>query len=112
MATSEYLSSHYTSVSNTYEAAFFYSSESYIEFLVSNVLSIFSSVNGSTRVVDLGGGTGNFTQTLAEAMQVQEKILCVDAYAEMLTLAKQHSLVDTLLMDAVQFSQVTEVSFR
>jgi len=34
--------------------------------------------------VDLGGGTGNFTQALAEASGSQQRVLCVDAFAEML----------------------------
>lgn len=36
------------------------------------------------RMVDLGGGTGNFTQALAEAAGCRSRVLCVDAFAEML----------------------------
>ena len=35
-------------------------------------------------IVDLGGGTGNFTQALAEASGARRRVLCVDAFAEML----------------------------
>ena len=35
-------------------------------------------------IVDLGGGTGNFTQALAEAAGCRRRVLCVDAFAEML----------------------------
>lgn len=34
--------------------------------------------------MDLGGGTGNFTQALAEAAGCSARVLCVDAFAEML----------------------------
>lgn len=35
-------------------------------------------------IVDLGGGTGNFTQALADASGARRRVLCVDAFAEML----------------------------
>lgn len=40
--------------------------------------------------MDLGGGTGNFTQALAEAARVRRRVLCVDAFAEMLEKARGH----------------------
>lgn len=44
--------------------------------------------------MDLGGGTGNFTQALAEAAQVRRRILCVDAFAEMLEKASRQGSSD------------------
>lgn len=38
----------------------------------------------AAQIVDLGGGTGNFTQALAEASRSRHRVLCVDAFAEML----------------------------
>ena len=110
------LSNHYEDVSKTYESAFFYSSESYRDFVIENILLFFRDQNleisPATKVVDLGGGTGNFTQCLALAAGLTEKILCVDAFQEMLNLATEHSLVDTLLMDAVDFSQLPGEGFN
>jgi ubiquinone/menaquinone biosynthesis C-methylase UbiE len=40
-------------------------------------------------IVDLGGGTGNFTQALAEASRARRRVLCVDAFAEMLQKASR-----------------------
>lgn len=46
--------------------------------------------------MDLGGGTGNFTQALAEAAQVRRRVLCVDAFAEMLEKARGHGAESAL----------------
>ncbi len=34
--------------------------------------------------MDIGGGTGNFTQALGEAAQARRRVLCIDPFPEML----------------------------
>lgn len=34
--------------------------------------------------MDIGGGTGNFSQALGQAAQVAQRVLCVDPFPEML----------------------------
>jgi len=90
-----------------YEEAFFYAKGEYQEHLVSKVsqhLDLQSSPE-AVRLVDLGGGTGNFTQALVDFNCLKQRPLCVDPFQEMLDRAVGHPSVDTCCRGAVEFSQ-------
>jgi trans-aconitate methyltransferase len=55
-------------------------------------------------VVDLGGGTGNFTAALAAAAVLKQDILCVDNSADMLAVAAGRAGVTPREQDAVAFA--------
>lgn len=97
---------HYDAVAATYESAFFYSSIEYRDWVMGHLLHHFRLPDEEAEVVDLGGGTGNFTQALAEAARVRRRVLCVDAFAEMLEKARVHPRVEPMLLDAVAFAQL------
>jgi len=104
---------HYADVaSDAYERAFFYSAPEYMQWYLKHCLAHLSLSGGAVevplRVVDIGGGTGNFTLSLKEAANLQGDILCVDSSQEMLNLAAPREGVATLLDDAVSFSQRAE----
>ena len=61
--------------------------------------------------MDIGGGTGNFTQKLACAAGISRDVLCVDNSLEMLELASAREGVATCLNDAVAFSQRSDCSY-
>jgi len=74
------LSGHYTShSSSSYEASFFYSPSAFTEFVRDHVTQTFGR-NASTLaaeefvLLDVGGGTGNFTQMLLEEDQGTGKV--------------------------------------
>ena len=98
-------------VSTNYENAFFYSDLDYQRNLLENLVPHFTAKGdcdiASLKIADIGGGTGNFTQALAEALALKEnnKILCVDPFEEMLKQASCHMNVETLRLDALTFSQ-------
>ncbi|KAK3251015.1 hypothetical protein CYMTET_39645, partial [Cymbomonas tetramitiformis] len=109
---------HYGEVAaSAYEEAFFYSTGPYQEHLLDRIESHLaldqSPGRASVRVVDLGGGTGNFTQAMFEKYQLNEKLLCVDKYQEMLdtAVANNYSGVNTLCADAVDFSQDNSIKY-
>ncbi|KAL4448274.1 hypothetical protein ABPG75_005493 [Micractinium tetrahymenae] len=97
---------HYDAVAATYESAFFYSSIEYRDWVMGHLLDHFRLPDQEAEIVDLGGGTGNFTQALAEAAQVRRRVLCVDAFAEMLEKARAHPRVEAMLLDAVAFASL------
>ena len=75
------LSGHYTShSSSSYEASFFYSPSAFTEFVRDHVTQTFG-LNSSTLaaeefvLLDVGGGTGNFTQMLLKEDQGTGKVV-------------------------------------
>ena len=98
-------------VSKNYENAFFYSDLAYQTNLLENLVPHFTTTEDcdvpSLTIGDIGGGTGNFTQALADALGFKEdnKILCVDPFGDMLKQAACHKNVETLQLDALTFSQ-------
>jgi len=78
-------SSHYEthSSANSYEKAYFYEPGDYMEYLVElvrNELELATDNNGnSRRLLDIGGGTGNFTKALIDKRKDIEAIV-VDPY--------------------------------
>jgi len=104
---------HYAGVaSGAYENAFFYSAPEFLQWYLQHCLAHLSlsgqPEEATLRVVDIGGGTGNFTQKVREAAKLQGDVLCVDNSQEMLNLAASREGVATLLDDAVNFSQRPE----
>jgi predicted TPR repeat methyltransferase len=65
----------------------------------------------AVRLVDLGGGTGNFTQALVDANALQQRPLCVDPYQEMLDQATSYPAVDTYCRGAVEFADEADRSY-
>ena len=98
-------------VSTNYENAFFYSDLDYQRNLLENLVPYFTAEGDrdvvSLTIGDIGGGTGNFTQALADALHLKEdnKILCVDPFEEMLKQASSHKNIETLQLDALTFSK-------
>jgi hypothetical protein len=63
------------------------------------------------RLVDLGGGTGNFTQALVDFNALQQRPLCVDPFQEMLDRAVGYPAVDTCCCGAVEFAQQVDRTY-
>jgi len=100
---------HYEEIAAGYMHAFFYAKGAYQEHLVEKVsrhLSFDQSPGPeSIRLVDSGGGTGNFTQALCDVNKLVHKALCVDPFQEMLDQATPYTSVQTLCLGAVEFAQ-------
>eukprot|EP00240_Pyramimonas_obovata_P016149 CAMPEP_0118931002 /NCGR_PEP_ID=MMETSP1169-20130426/7497_1 /TAXON_ID=36882 /ORGANISM="Pyramimonas obovata, Strain CCMP722" /LENGTH=295 /DNA_ID=CAMNT_0006873447 /DNA_START=31 /DNA_END=915 /DNA_ORIENTATION=+ len=100
---------HYEEIAAGYEDAFFYAAGAYQDHLLEKV-SLHLRFNGrpgpkKLRFVDLGGGTGNFTQALCDAHKLMRKAICVDPFQEMLDQATPYTSVETLCLGAVEFAQ-------
>ena len=79
------MSGHYEqpSFAERYEAAFFYSSRAYMEHILQHIRETLALPDEEARIVDIGGGTGNFTHQLAQIACTRHKVLCVDNFEEM-----------------------------
>jgi len=98
---------HYTDVATAYEGAFFYESGAYQDWLLALLLQKLE-LRSETRLVDLGGGTGNFTAALAEAAGLQRPVLCVDNSAPMLQVAAGRAGIRPREQDAASFAASTD----
>lgn len=94
-----------------YEAAFFYESGEYQDWLLARVRERLALEDTGLILCDLGGGTGNFTAALAAAAGLTEPILCVDSSAEMLAVAARRPGLVTRCQDALTFSACQDGSF-
>jgi ubiquinone/menaquinone biosynthesis C-methylase UbiE len=77
--------SHYQShTAESYESAFFYSPGAYMDYLsklVTERMKLDESSHGRRRILDIGGGTGNFTKMLVESRPHIEAIV-LDPYLQ------------------------------
>jgi cyclopropane fatty-acyl-phospholipid synthase-like methyltransferase len=71
--------SHYESHSaSSYEAAFFYEPGAYMNYLcrlVRDRLGLSTDISEKRRLLDIGGGTGNFTRLLVEGIAVEAVVV-------------------------------------
>eukprot|EP00798_Chlamydomonas_sp_ICE-L_P015260 gene15260-21343_t len=110
------LAAHYSDVSKHYETAFFYDDQQYHDWLMERTLKhldlpVEGAAAESARIVDLGGGTGKFTEALQLESGTQKPAICVDAFAEMLKMARVGPRMETLHMDAVAFSKSCDIKY-
>ena len=108
------LSGHYEqpSFAERYEAAFFYSSRAYVEHILQHIREILALPDEEARIVDIGGGTGNFTNQLAQIACTRHKVLCVDNFEEMLRKAQQFETLECKLIDALGFASLPPEEIR
>lgn len=108
------MSGHYEqqSFAERYEAAFFYSSPAYMTHILRHIQDAFKLPDEQARIVDIGGGTGNFTHQLATIAGSRQKVLCVDNFEEMLRKAQQFATLECLLMDALGFAKLPPAEMR
>ena len=102
---------HYVEVAKEYEAAFFYESGAYQDWLLAQLLErleLGSNAARDLRVVDVGGGTGNFTAALAAAAGLTRPVLCVDNSAPMLAVAAGRAGITPREQDAATFAASTD----
>ena len=70
------IQAHYEAHSGTsYESAYFYSPGNYIDNLVKRVTERLGLGNEHRRILDVGGGTGNFTKMLVENNKVDAVVI-------------------------------------
>ena len=65
----------------------------------------------SDLLLDIGGGTGIFTEAIARQAKLQNDALCLDSSAEMLKQAEKRPGVASICKDADSFLKSTSQSF-
>lgn len=94
---------HYDAIASQYQRAWFYEEGTdYQGWLVATLVPRLQA-SPSSRVVDLGGGTGNFSAALHRACGLRQFILCVDPSAGLLAQAQTHPEVEPVLADGLGF---------
>jgi cyclopropane fatty-acyl-phospholipid synthase-like methyltransferase len=104
-------SSHYAKVANRYNHAFFHGdSNHYQNWCLQKVLHHLQ-LKPSDQVVDIGCGTGMFTNALYDQIEFNQEILGVDLSPEMLNHANTLRGIEIHCTDAVSFSQSHEYQY-
>lgn len=95
---------HYGDVAQHYNQAWFYEDGTdYQRWLVHSLMQRLQTTP-SMRVVDVGGGTGNFSAALHKECMLGQRILCVDPSAPLLAQCQKHAeSVEPLLADGLGF---------
>lgn len=103
------LECHYKDAANIYESSFFYESGTYQDWTLKLLLKHLQldKSPGSIHLVDVGGGTGNYSALLAE--KLYNPVLCVDTSERMLRVATGRKGVITKCQDAITFALSSEV---
>jgi len=99
---------HYDDVAKEYNKAWFYEDGTdYQRWLVRSLQTRLQAAPDS-RVVDMGGGTGNFSAAFYRECELEEPVLCVDPSRALLAQAQRHvSEVEPLLADGLSFVGMT-----
>lgn len=102
--TSSNQEAHYGDVAQHYNQAWFYEDGTdYQRWLVQSLMARLQTTP-SSRVVDLGGGTGNFSAALHKECKLEQRILCVDPSGPLLAQCQKHvASVEPLLADGLGF---------
>ena len=90
-------------VAGKYMTAFFYTGE-YEEWQKGHIARLLE-LAPSSRLVDIGGGTGRFAQLLREAGGLEQEALCVDPSAGMLEEASKIPGITTECAGGLEFAQ-------
>jgi len=102
---------HYKVVHEAYHKAWFYGKDSPYElWQLAKIEDAFrgndaSPITKSSKLVDVGGGTGRFASLLREKFCLSEQVLLVDLSQEMLDEAKSLEGVTTLCQGAVEYAR-------
>lgn len=99
---SDRITEHYRHLSHYYDELWTYSPK-FIAVMAKEICHRLQA-KVSDRLVDLGGGTGIYSKAIAELLQPQHKILCVDPSREMLDRVNSER-VETRCQDAISFTE-------
>ena len=98
---------HYQKIANKYDKSWEYS-DSFINFISQKILK-YLNLKASDIFVDLGCGTGIYTKKIQELVNFTNPVLCVDISSKMLEQIPQKQNLQTIEMDAIEFTRSSEV---
>lgn len=90
---------HYENIGSQYENAWFYQNDSpYQNWMVSETVKTLD-LSSKDVLVDIGGGSGNFTQKLGISCCFETKPTCVDASTQMISVGLENTSGDVTLVN-------------
>ncbi|NUM52223.1 MAG: class I SAM-dependent methyltransferase [Candidatus Hydrogenedentes bacterium] len=96
---------HYRRLAVNYDRFLYYSSD-FVAAVSARVIEALD-LRSEDRFVDLGCGTGMFTIEIANRVNLNQPVLAVDPFIEMLAQVPQNRGIRTIMMDALIFSRQT-----
>ena len=98
---------HYQKIANKYDKSWEYS-DSFINFISQKILK-YLNLKPSDIFVDLGCGTGIYTKKIQELVNFTNPVLCVDISSKMLKQIPHKQNLQTIEMDAIEFTRSSEI---
>ncbi|MDJ0678020.1 MAG: methyltransferase [Calothrix sp. MO_167.B42] len=98
---------HYQRIGNIYNDLWHFSDE-YIQFMAKNIIE-YLRLKPTDTLVDLGCGTGMYSQAILNQIQLDNPIICVDCSAKMLEQIPDSSQYKPMAVDAIDFVSQAEV---
>ncbi|MFQ5513502.1 MAG: class I SAM-dependent methyltransferase [Myxococcota bacterium] len=107
MLVKEVLDHHYGNLAACYDEFLYYSPQ-FVRALTQKMIEHLA-LRPEDALVDLGCGTGMYSQDILEQVPLRQEILGVDPYAEMLEQTPPEARIQPLQADALQFSNMALV---
>lgn len=99
----EVLDKHYQRLAKDYDDFLYYSPD-FIRSITEKMIDKLQ-LKEDDRFVDLGCGTGMYSLDILKQIKLNKPIIGVDPYAEMLAKIPEDALIETIVLDALSFSQ-------
>lgn len=96
------IQNHYQNLAKQYDD-FWGCSPDFIQFLTKNIIN-FLKLSYTDILVDLGCGTGIYSQAILSQITLENPVICVDPADKMLAKIPANSHYQTLVKDAVEFA--------
>jgi 2-polyprenyl-3-methyl-5-hydroxy-6-metoxy-1,4-benzoquinol methylase len=97
------MNNHFDSIADVYNSVWHFSND-YKKWMLHNIL-IALELNKDDILVDIGGGTGAYTELIAHKTKLKNKPYCVEPSIEMSNIAKKNTDVNVYNEDGNKFSE-------
>lgn len=97
------MDNHFDSIADVYNSVWHFS-DNYNKWMLDNIL-VALELNKNDILVDIGGGTGTFTELIAHNTNLKNKPYCVEPSIEMSNIAKKNTDVNVYNEDGNKFSE-------
>ena len=101
------IQNHYRQLAQNYDDLWTYTPD-FIKFIAQNIIEELN-LKFTDKLVDLGCGTGLFTQEISHQIRLKHPIVCIDSSSEMLEKIPLNDTYQPRAMDAIDFASQEDI---